>query len=193
MKGTYFVSRWSLFHRGPCGRPCSASWGCSGTSNSFGIYMYIWTWESRQGHLPVEDAFVVAPSVILLVDLQVLFEVGSTGELLVAVLALKRFFTSMDSLVPDQVRHLAESLVATLKIALVGLLLVVDSCVFLQRRVLSERLVTLGAISTKKLGLIHLKLKVCWFIEYILLPVSLRENYNLLPELTYVGKKGWCV
>ena len=106
-----------------------------------------------------------------------LFEVGSTGELLVAVLALKRFFTSMDSLVPDQVRHLAESLVATLKIALVRLLLVVDSCVFLQRRVLSERLVTLGAISTKKLGLIHLKLKVCWFIEYILLPVSLRENY----------------
>ena len=122
-----------------------------------------------------------------------LFEVGSTGELLVAVLALKRFFTSMDSLVPDQVRHLAESLVATLKIALVRLLLVMDSCVFLQRRVLSERLVTLGAISTKKLGLIHLKLKVCWFIEYILLPVSLRENYNLLPELTYVGKKGWCV
>lgn len=86
-----------------------------------------------------------------------LFEVGSTGELLVAVFALKRFFTGMDSLVPDQVRDLAKSLVATLKIALVRLLLVVDSRVLLQRRVLSERLVTLSAISTKKLELIHLK------------------------------------
>lgn len=65
----------------------------------------------------------------------------------------------MDSLVPDQVRHLAESLVATLEVALVGLLLVVDSRVLLQRRVLSERLVTLGAISTKKLGFNSLKVK----------------------------------
>lgn len=52
-------------------------------------------------NLPVEDALVIASSIVLLMDLQVLFEIGSAGEFLVAVLALKRLFTSMDSLVPD--------------------------------------------------------------------------------------------
>lgn len=52
-------------------------------------------------NLPVEDALVIASSIVLLMDLQVLFEIGSACEFLVAVLALERLFTSMDSLVSN--------------------------------------------------------------------------------------------
>ena len=94
----------------------------------------------------VKDALVVASSIIFLMDLEMLLEVGTTCELLVAVLTLEWFFTRVDSLVPNEITHLAECLVAALVVALVGLLLVVDPGVFLQGRVLGESLVTLGTI-----------------------------------------------
>lgn len=81
----------------------------------------------------VEYALKVASSVILLMNLEVLFEVGTTCKFLVAVIALKGLFPRVDSLMPDQVAHLTKSLVAALVVALVGLLLVMDPSMLLER------------------------------------------------------------
>ena len=55
----------------------------------------------------------------------------------------------MYSLVANQVRDLTKSLITALKFAFIGFLLVVYSRMLLQRGVLSECLVTLGAIEIK--------------------------------------------
>lgn len=94
----------------------------------------------------VKDALVVAPSIIFLMNLEMLLEVGSTGELLVAVLTLEGFFTRVNSLVPNEIAYLAECLVAAFVVALVGFLLVMDPRMLLQGGVLGESLVTLGTI-----------------------------------------------
>jgi hypothetical protein len=94
----------------------------------------------------IKDADVITPSVIFLVNLKMLLEIGATGELLVAVLALERLFTRVNSLVPNEVANLTEGLVATIVVALVRLLLVVYPGVFLQGRVLGKSLITLSAI-----------------------------------------------
>ena len=52
---------------------------------------------------------------------------------------------------PNKVADLAESLGAPLMVALVWLLLVVDSSVLLEGRVLGKRLVTLGTIERYRL------------------------------------------
>ena len=97
----------------------------------------------------VEDTLVVTTTLIFLVNLQMLFEVRSRGKLFVAVLALERFLSRVDSLVTNQVTHLTEGLIASIKVTLVWLLLIVNSSMLLQRRILSERLVTLVAIEKK--------------------------------------------
>ena len=51
----------------------------------------------------MEDALEGAPVVRLHVDLEVLLQVGARGELLLAVLALEGFLSSVDSLMADQI------------------------------------------------------------------------------------------
>lgn len=91
----------------------------------------------------VKDALEVAATVRLLVNLQVLFQIASTGKFLVAEFACERFLAGMDSLVADQVRNLGEGLLAAWELAAVRLRLVVHSGVLLQGRVLREGLVAL--------------------------------------------------
>ena len=76
--------------------------------------------------------------------LQVLLEVRTRRKLLVAILALKRFFTRMNSLMPYKVANLTKCLVTAIMVALVRLLLVVDASMLLQGRILGEGLITLG-------------------------------------------------
>lgn len=92
----------------------------------------------------IKDALKVAPSIILLMNLEVLLQIGPTCKLLIAILALEGLLPRVDSLVPNEVAHLAECLVAAIMVALVGLLLIVDPSVLLERGVLGESLVTLG-------------------------------------------------
>jgi hypothetical protein len=80
----------------------------------------------------IKNANVVAPSIIFLMDLKMLLEIRARGKLLVAVLALERLFTRVNSLMPNEVANLTEGLVTALMVALIGLLLVVNPGVFLQ-------------------------------------------------------------
>ena len=89
-----------------------------------------------------ENAFKIAPAIWLLMDLQMLFEVTAGCKPLCAIIALERLLASVYSLVPDQDWNLTEGLFTAGMAALVGLLLVMDSGVFLQRWVLREGLVT---------------------------------------------------
>ena len=75
-------------------------------------------------------------------DLQVLLQVGTGGKFLGAVGAFERLISCVDTLVPYQIRHLRECLGASWVVARIWLLLVVDSCVLLKRRVLRKGLVT---------------------------------------------------
>ena len=75
-------------------------------------------------------------------DLQVLLQVGTGGKFLGAVGAFEGLISRVDPLVPDQIRHLREGLGAAGVVAWVWLLLVVDSRVLLERRVLRKGLVT---------------------------------------------------
>lgn len=74
--------------------------------------------------------------------LQVGAVVVASLEPLPALFALEGLLTSMDLLVPFEVRYLCEGFAAAWVSALVGLLSCVDSQVLLEGRVLSERLPT---------------------------------------------------
>lgn len=91
----------------------------------------------------IENALQVAALFLLLVDLQVLLEVASAGELLGTVLAFEWLLAGVDSLMTDQVANLAEGHLAPGVVAGERLLLVVDSGVLLQRRILRESLLAL--------------------------------------------------
>jgi hypothetical protein len=71
----------------------------------------------------------------------VLLEVRARGELLVAGFAHVGLLTRVDTLVADQVRHLRKGLVATVVLAPIGLLFIVDTRMLLKRGVLCKRLI----------------------------------------------------
>ena len=74
-----------------------------------------------------------------------LFEIALRGERFGAVRALKWLVARMNLLVPDQVAHLGEGLVAAGMVAGVGPLPVVHASVLLEGRALGEGLVALLA------------------------------------------------
>ena len=57
-------------------------------------------------YLPIKDAVKRVPSVRLLVNLQVLLEIGAGGKLLLTVIALEGLLARVNSLVSDQVGDL---------------------------------------------------------------------------------------
>lgn len=89
-----------------------------------------------------KSARVSFPVLLGNVGLSMLLEVGRRSESLSTFIALEGLFTSMDLLVPFEVRYLCEGLVAAVMSALVGLLSGVDPQVLLEGRILSERLAT---------------------------------------------------
>ena len=80
-----------------------------------------------------EDTLEVATAVGGLMNLKMLFQVAPRGKPLSAVRTFEGFITRVDALVPDQVRNLGEGLGAPRMVTGVGLLLVVDSGMLLQR------------------------------------------------------------
>jgi len=86
-----------------------------------------------------EDAFVLA-AVVLLVGLEMLFEVAAAGEGFFAVFTFEGLFAGVHALMTDEIRLLGEGLVAIR--AGERLCFVVDAAVFLKRRELSEFLFT---------------------------------------------------
>ena len=56
----------------------------------------------------------------------------------------------MDTLVPNQIGYLTKGLLAPWVVALVWLLLVMHSCMLLERGILGERLITLCTIVPKQ-------------------------------------------
>lgn len=89
-----------------------------------------------------ESAREACPVLLGNVGLSMLFQVGRRSESLATFVALEGLFTSMDLLVPFEVRYLCEGLVAAGMSAFVGLLSGVDPQVLLEGRILSERLAT---------------------------------------------------
>jgi hypothetical protein len=93
------------------------------------------------------------------VDLHVLLQIRAAGKLFTAVLAREGFLTSVYALVADEVgdlqscqrvfTYLGEGPEAVRELAIVGLLSVVHSRMFLQGRILGEGLVTYGTIIVK--------------------------------------------
>ena len=100
----------------------------------------------------IENAFKVTPPLSSLMDLQMLLQITTGGELLRAVGTFEWLIASMDSLMPYQVGYLRESLGAAGMVAGVWLLLVMHSSVLLERRVLSKSLITRVAIEDKYLS-----------------------------------------
>lgn len=81
----------------------------------------------------IENAFKVTPPLSSLMDLQMLLQITTGGELLRAVGTFEWLIASMDSLMPYQVGYLGESLGAAGMVAGVWLLLVMYSSVLLER------------------------------------------------------------
>ena len=96
----------------------------------------------------IKDTFEIASSITLLMNLQMLFQITTGCKFLVAVVTHEGSLPSVNPLVSDQVAYLTECLLTTRVLALVGLLLIVDTCMLLQRGVLGECLITLKAIQT---------------------------------------------
>jgi hypothetical protein len=94
----------------------------------------------------LENAFKGVSSGVVLVNLHVLLQIRSRSKLLLTHRTFERLLSSMNSLMPNQVRDLAEENGASRERALVGLELVVHSCVLLETGILSELLVALRAI-----------------------------------------------
>lgn len=89
---------------------------------------------------------------IVRMDLHVLLQIGARSKCLIALGALEWLLSRVDSLVSDQVGHLAEGHVAAGVLADERLHFVVHASVFLQTRVLSELLVALSASQTKDIS-----------------------------------------
>lgn len=62
-----------------------------------------------------------------------LFEIAARCKTFRAIIAFKWLFSRMNSLMPNQIGDLAKSFLASRMVTLVGLLLVVDSRMFLER------------------------------------------------------------
>ena len=80
----------------------------------------------------IKYALKVTSALCLLMYLKVLFKVTTRCKLFRTIVTLKRFFTGMYSLMPDEVGNLTEGLLTSGVVALIGLLLVVYSCMFLE-------------------------------------------------------------
>ena len=92
---------------------------------------------------PVKDAFKIASGFVVLMDLQVLFQVAATCKRFWAIVAFERLITCMYSLVTYQIRNLTKCLVASVEITFVWFLFVMDSSMLLQRRKLRKSLITM--------------------------------------------------
>lgn len=75
----------------------------------------------------LEDALILVPIVLSLMNLDMLLQVRTRSKLFSANLALIGFLSSVNTLVPYQIRYLGEGLVATIVIAFERLFLVVNS------------------------------------------------------------------
>ena len=89
-------------------------------------------------------------------DLQVLLQIGTGCKFLWAIGAFEGLISCVDTLMPDQIRHLRKGLGAAWIVARVWLLLVVNSGVLLKRRVLRKGLVTGLATNYKNYFIIHI-------------------------------------
>ena len=81
----------------------------------------------------VENALKVTPSIRLLVNLEMLFQVATTSEFLIAIVTCKRLFARVDALMAYEVRYLREGLFTARIFAAIWFGFVVDACMFLQR------------------------------------------------------------
>lgn len=86
-----------------------------------------------------------------------LLQIGTRGKFLGAVGAFEGLISRVDTLMPDQIRHLRERLGAARVVAWVWLLLIVNSRVLLKRRVLRKGLVTGLAKKYKNYFIIHIQ------------------------------------
>lgn len=109
-----------------------------------------------------------------------------------AVVTREGLLARMDALVPDEVRDLGEGLRAVGVLAAVGLLLVVHSRMFLQRRVLCEGLVTLLAFewSVVRVGALMLS-ELLLVVEHPLAGFhgALENHSSLLINLMYCSAR----
>ena len=99
-------------------------------------------------YAPVKNAFELRSSLVgaIIMNLHMLLEIAGWRESLPAVFTLKGLLPGVNPLVPYQVWHLAKPQTTPLYLTHEGLLLVVNSGVLLEWRVLSEILI---ALSTK--------------------------------------------
>ena len=127
--------------------------------------------------------------------LQVLFQIGSTSKLLVAYLTFKRLFTSVNALMSNQVRHLREGLSTARMLALVRLLLVMHSGMFLQRRILCKCLVAnitilLGTEFNSWGNFSNIRISLTYHLKGLLIECVLSCSLSALLQLNTLSQFG---